>query len=97
MPAREKVRCPQLGLGEVSPPSLSHPFGILITMKHAQLHLTNLDPEPDPNLDIDEALWKLDERTIRIGRRGLAQARAALARSAQRQHEREGDRFERAA
>jgi DNA topoisomerase IB len=60
-------------------------------MKHAQLHLRNLDP----NLDIEEALWKLDERTIRVGRQGLAQARAALARSAQRERERE--RFEQAA
>jgi hypothetical protein len=41
-------------------------------MGHAQLHL----------IDLDEDQWKLDERTIRVGRKGLANARAALARSA---------------
>jgi hypothetical protein len=51
-------------------------------MAHAQLHLIDID--------IDEALWKLDERTIRIGRQGLAQARAELARAARREREREG-------
>jgi hypothetical protein len=50
-------------------------------MAHAQLHLIELD--------IDDAVWKLDQRTIQIGRRGLAQARAALALSAQRERERE--------
>ena len=41
-------------------------------MAHAQLHLIYLDDE----------MWKLDERTIRVGRKGLAEARAALAASA---------------
>ncbi len=41
-------------------------------MAHAQLHLIYLDDE----------MWKLDERTIRVGRKGLADARAALAASA---------------
>ena len=41
-------------------------------MAHAQLHL----------IYIDDEMWKLDERTIRVGRRGLAEARAALARNA---------------
>ena len=41
-------------------------------MAHAQLHLLNFDDEP----------WKLDDQTIRVGRKGLATARAALARSA---------------
>ncbi|MDH3678839.1 MAG: hypothetical protein OEV40_02695 [Acidimicrobiia bacterium] len=41
-------------------------------MGHAQLHLIYLDDD----------MWKLDERTIRVGRKGLAEARAALARSA---------------
>ena len=40
-------------------------------MAHAQLHL----------LDFSDELWKLDERTIKVGRKGLASARAALARS----------------
>lgn len=29
----------------------------------------------------DDDMWRLDERTIRVGRQGLAQARAALASS----------------
>lgn len=41
-------------------------------MAHAQLHL----------LDFDNETWKLDDRTIKVGRKGLATARAALARSA---------------
>jgi hypothetical protein len=41
-------------------------------MANAQLQLITMD---------DDELWKLDSRTIRIGRKGLAQARAALARS----------------
>ncbi|MGI9615833.1 MAG: hypothetical protein ACR2QO_23170 [Acidimicrobiales bacterium] len=41
-------------------------------MAHAQLHLIYLDDE----------MWKLDQRTIRVGRKGLAEARAALAASA---------------
>lgn len=40
-------------------------------MAHAQLHL----------IYIDDEMWKLDNRTIRVGRKGLAEARAALARS----------------
>ena len=40
-------------------------------MAHAQLHL----------IYIDDEMWKLDERTIRVGRKGLAEARAALARN----------------
>lgn len=51
--------------------SLSHPFVILVDMAFAQLHL----------LDFDDELWKLDDRTIRVGRKGLVSARAALARS----------------
>ncbi len=41
-------------------------------MAQAQLHL----------IYIDEEMWKLDERTIKVGRKGLAEARAALTRSA---------------
>ncbi|MCP4225975.1 MAG: hypothetical protein GY773_21780 [Actinomycetia bacterium] len=41
-------------------------------MAHAQLHL----------IEVEEEQWKLDERTILVGRKGLATARAALARSA---------------
>ncbi|MEM9131632.1 MAG: hypothetical protein AAF962_22285 [Actinomycetota bacterium] len=41
-------------------------------MAHAQLHL----------LDFGDEQWKLDDRTIKVGRKGLASARAALARSA---------------
>jgi hypothetical protein len=41
-------------------------------MAHAQLHL----------LDLGDDAWKLDDRTIRVGRKGLANARAALARAA---------------
>lgn len=41
-------------------------------MAHAQLQLITLD---------DAELWKLDAHTIKVGRKGLAQARAALARS----------------
>lgn len=41
-------------------------------MAHAQLHLLDFG---------DEELWKLDAKTIRVGRKGLASARAALARS----------------
>lgn len=52
--------------------SLSHPFVIVVDMAHAQLHL----------LDFGDELWKLDDRTIKVGRKGLATARAALARSA---------------
>lgn len=51
---------------------MSHPLAIVIPMAHAQLHL----------LDFSDELWKLDERTIKVGRKGLANARAALARSA---------------
>jgi hypothetical protein len=40
-------------------------------MANAQLQL----------ISIDEEMWKLDDRTIRVGRRGLAAARAALARA----------------
>ncbi len=40
-------------------------------MANAQLQLIHLD----------EDLWKLDARTITVGRKGLAQARAALTRS----------------
>jgi hypothetical protein len=42
-------------------------------MAHAQLQLIIVDSEQ----------WKLDPQTIRVGRHGLAQARAALARSIQ--------------
>jgi hypothetical protein len=38
----------------------------------------------------DEELWKLDDRTIRVGRKGLAQARAALARTLKAEHDRAG-------
>jgi len=41
-------------------------------MAHAQLLL----------IDFADEQWKLDDRTIRVGRQGLAAARAALARSA---------------
>jgi hypothetical protein len=41
-------------------------------MAHAQLHL----------IDFADEQWKLDPHTIEVGRRGLATARAALARSA---------------
>lgn len=41
-------------------------------MANAQLQLITLD---------DAELWKLDAHTIRVGRKGLAQARAALART----------------
>jgi hypothetical protein len=51
---------------------VSHPFVIVIDMAHAQLHL----------IDFEQEQWKLDDRTIRVGRQGLASARAALARSA---------------
>ncbi len=44
----------------------------MVPMAHAQLHL----------IEIEEEQWKLDERTILVGRKGLATARAALARSA---------------
>ena len=47
-------------------------------MANAQLQLIHLD----------EDLWKLDTRTIKVGRKGLAQARAALTRSLQAEHER---------
>ena len=30
---------------------------------------------------VDDDMWRLDERTIRVGRKGLAEARKALARS----------------
>lgn len=40
-------------------------------MAHAQLHLINID-------DIPEDMWRLDPQTINVGRKGLAQARAAL-------------------
>ena len=52
-------------------------------MAHAQLHLIYLDDE----------MWKLDERTIRVGRKGLAEARAALAASA-RPYDDESDSIE---
>ncbi|MEM7340666.1 MAG: hypothetical protein AAF467_18565 [Actinomycetota bacterium] len=32
-------------------------------------------------ISFDEELWKLDDHTIKVGRRGLADARAALGRS----------------
>jgi hypothetical protein len=38
---------------------------------NAQLHLIHFDDDQ----------WKLDARTIRVGRKGLAEARAALARA----------------
>lgn len=41
-------------------------------MAQAQLHL----------IYTDDDMWRLDARTIRVGRQGLAEARAALARSA---------------
>lgn len=47
---------------------MSHPLLILIPMTSAQLELIN----PDRS-------WKLDRRTVEVGRAGLAQARAALA------------------
>jgi hypothetical protein len=47
-------------------------------MANAQLQL----------ITIDEELWKLDARTIRVGRRGLAKARAALAQSLKEEHDR---------
>lgn len=43
-------------------------------MAHAQLQLITTPSD-------HEELWKLDPRTIQVGRQGLAQARAALARS----------------
>lgn len=47
-------------------------------MANAQLQLIHLD----------EDLWKLDARTIKVGRQGLAQARAALTRSLKAEHDR---------
>lgn len=47
-------------------------------MANAQLQL----------IHIDEDLWKLDARTIKVGRKGLAQARAALTRSLKSEHDR---------
>ncbi len=46
---------------------LSHPPLILVLMKTTQLHLVSNPPS-----------WKLDDQTRDIGRKGLAQARAAL-------------------
>ena len=48
--------------------SLSHPLFILSDMER-QLTL----------LEVPERSWKLDERTREIGRKGLAEARKALA------------------
>ncbi|MGF1599559.1 MAG: hypothetical protein ACFCVK_22040 [Acidimicrobiales bacterium] len=49
-------------------------------MANAQLHL----------IYIDDEMWKLDDRTIRVGRKGLAAARAALARSSRPYDESDG-------
>jgi len=40
-------------------------------MAHAQLQILT-------DTDIPDEMWKLDDETIKIGRQGLAQARAAL-------------------
>ena len=47
-------------------------------MANAQLQLIHIEDE----------MWKLDPRTIRVGRKGLAEARAALARTLKAEHER---------
>ncbi len=49
---------------------LSHPLLILVLMNATQLHLVSNPPT-----------WKLDDQTRDIGRKGLAQARAALQAS----------------
>ena len=47
---------------------------------------------PLPLEDLDGAdAWRLDDRTREAGRRGLAQARAALAAAGQRAARREAD------
>ena len=51
---------------DVGPERLSHPLVILICMS---MQLTLLE---------SPAGWRLDERTREVGRRGLAEARAAL-------------------
>jgi len=43
-------------------------------MAHAQLHFIS-------DYDIPEDMWRLDPKTIDVGRRGLAQAREALQAS----------------
>lgn len=40
-------------------------------MAHAQLKL----------IETEDEMWRLDQRTIRVGRQGLQAARAALAQS----------------
>lgn len=54
-------------------------------MAHAQLQLitptSGHQPHADWAREDHEELWKLDARTIQVGRQGLAQARAALTRS----------------
>lgn len=53
----------------------------MVDMAHAQLHLIEdnlLDAHHEPTAE----QWKLDHQTIEVGRQGLADARAALARSA---------------
>ena len=50
-------------------------------MESAQLHLIHFDDDQ----------WKLDARTIRVGRKGLANARAALARANRAALDRSGE------
>ena len=50
-------------------------------MAHAQLHLIDILSVDD---DLAADVFKLDDRTIQVGRKGLADARAALARSSRR-------------
>ena len=58
---------PQQALQSGAARGLSYPMVIVIVMANAQLILLPADGN-----------WKLDEHTKRIGRAGLAQARAAL-------------------
>jgi hypothetical protein len=43
-------------------------------------------------IDTGPSDWRLDERTREIGRRGLAEARAALAQATRLAHQRDAER-----
>ena len=59
--------------------------------------MTTTTQERLPLIGVDDGTgWRLDERTREVGRRGLAEARAALAEAARRAAEREGQAADRA-
>ena len=58
---------------------MTHPLVKMISMTTHQLHLiTGGDDEIGAPQAVESPSWRLDSDTIALGRRGIAEARAAL-------------------